>query len=115
MEVVRSITGLDAVNFMSADEPFLGFPLDELPSELALHTYTQYLNHDGNLEVTEVQDDAVICEKVLRYKQIEKYDIYKESFAGAIAAITSKYEEVPHALIQFGDDYSLKGRTHLFV
>ena len=93
-EVARSISALDAVNFMSAawndvsadtirncffcsltpavpDEPFLGFPSDEVPASFAQETYAQYVDLDDNFETTGLQDDADICKEVLQNKQAE--------------------------------------------
>ena len=87
-KVACSISVLDAVNFMSTtwndvsadaiqncffhsltpavpDEPFLGFPSDEVPALFIQETYTQYINLNDNLEITGIQDVANICKKVL--------------------------------------------------
>ena len=71
--MARSISALDAVNFISAawndvfadtirnrffrsptsavpDEPFLEFPSDEVPPSLTQETYIQYVNLDDALK-----------------------------------------------------------------
>ena len=97
-DVVRSISVLDAVNFMSAtwndasadtirncffrsltpatpDESFLRFRADEVTSLFTQETYTQYVNLDDGLKVTGVQDDTDICAEVLQNKQVETDDV----------------------------------------
>ena len=120
-EVARSISALDTVNFMSAawnnvsadtiqncffcsltsavpDEPFLGFPLEEVPALFTQVTYAQYVNLDDNLEITGLQDDANICKEVLQNKQAENDTTNEENFADATTVISPKNKEVLHAL-----------------
>ena len=89
--VARSISALDAVNFMSAawndvsadairnclfrsltstvpDDPFLGSTSDEVSASFIQEAYAQYVNLDNNLEITGLQDDVDICDKVLQNK-----------------------------------------------
>ena len=116
--MARSISALDAVNFISTawndvsadtirncffrsltptvpDGPFLGFSADEVPPSLTQETYTQYVSLDDDLEVTGVQDDADICEEA---KQVEADDVNEESSDDATAVTPPKNEEVLHAL-----------------
>ena len=118
-EVARSISALDAVNFMSAawndvstdtirncffrsltpavpNEPFLSS--DEIPTSFTQETYTQFVSLDDDLEVTGVQDDGDICEEVLQNKQVETDDDNEESSADATAVTPPKNKEVLHAL-----------------
>ena len=120
-EVARSISALDAVNFMSAawndvstdtirncffhsltpavpDEPFLGFSSDEIPPSFMHEMYTQYVSLDDDLEVTGVQDDADICEEVLQHNQVETDDVNEKCSAGATAVTPPKNKEVLHTL-----------------
>ena len=112
-DVIRSISALDAVNFMSAawndvsadtnrncffrsltrathDESFFGFTADEVPPSFTQETYTQYVNLDDGLEVTGVQDDTVICAEVLHNKQVETDDVNEESPDDATALTEPK-------------------------
>ena len=119
-EVARSISALDAVNFISAawndvsadtirncffrsltpavpNEPCLGFSADEVPPSFTQETYTHYVSLDDDLEVKGVQDDADICE-VLQNKQVEADDVNEESSADATEVTPPKNKEVLHTL-----------------
>ena len=120
-DVVRSISVLDAVNFMSAawndvsadtirkcffrsltpatpDESFLEFTAGKVPPSFTQETYTQYVNLDDGLEVTGVQDDSDICAEVLHNKQVETDDVNEESPVHATALTPPKNKEVLDAL-----------------
>ena len=120
-DVVRSISVVDAVNFMSAawndmsadtirncffcsltpatpDEPFLRFTADEAPPSFTLETYMQYVNLDDGFKVTRFQDDTDICAEVLHNKQVETDDVNEESPVDATALTPPKNKEVLHAL-----------------
>ena len=131
-DMVRSISVLDVVNFMSAawndvsadtiqncffrsrtpatlDESFLGFTADEVPPSFTEETYTQYVNLDDGLEVTGVQDDADICAEVLHNKQVETDDVNEESPVNATALTPPKNKEVLHALVAIRRRLQFKG------
>jgi len=117
-EVARSLSVLSAINFVSAfwtdvskesiqncffrgltpavsDEPFLGFPPQEIPPAFTEKVYDEYVRIDDDLEVAGIQTDSELCDEVTQGREDNEE---ADESCDAVAIITPKNKEVLDAL-----------------
>jgi len=117
-EVARSLSVLSAINFMSAswtdvsketiqncffrgltpadsDEPFLGFPPEEIPPAFTEKIYDEYVRVDDDLEVAGIEPDSKLCDEVTQGREDNEE---ADESCDAVAIIPPKSKEVLDAL-----------------